>query len=150
MRFCNVLLLQNTNCVGNVRKEDSIRLRAITHQELRNHAKRCNNLVHSMKYCTINKRTIWCAICADEGHETEDCESVKILIMQNRQQNSQNRGIYQFCDMPGHSAKTCRKTNNNQQSTFPSYNCGSPNKPYEHRDKNRNGFLRTNHQNGLK
>ena len=42
--------------------------------------------------------------------------------------------------MPGHSAKTCRKTNNNQKSTFPSNNFGYPNKPYEHRDKNRNGF----------
>ena len=50
--------------------------------------------------------------------------------------------------MPGHSAKTSRKTNNNQQSTFPSNNYGSPNKSYEHRDKNRNRFLRTNHQNG--
>ena len=37
---------------------------------------------------------------------------------------------------------------NNQQSTFPSNNYNSSNKPYEHRDKNRNGFLRTNHQNG--
>ena len=91
MRLHNVLLLQNTNCVGNVRKEDTIRLRAISHQELRNHAKavavaahtakncpsalckRGNNLGHSMKYCTINKRTIWCAICADEDDETEDC-----------------------------------------------------------------------------
>ena len=101
-----------------------------------------------MKYYTINKRTIWCAICADESHETADCESVKILIMQNRQQNSQNREICQFCDMPGHSAKTCRKMSNNQQSTFPSNNYNSSNKPYEHRDKNRNGFLRTNNQSG--
>ena len=61
--------------------------------------------------------------------------------MQNRQQNSQNREICQICDMPGHSAKTCRKTNNNQQSTFPSNNYGSLNKAYEHRHKNRNGFL---------
>ena len=67
--------------------------------------------------------------------------------MQNKQQNSQNRGICQFFDMPGHSAKTCSKTNNNQQSTFPSNNYGYPNKPYEHRDKNRNGFLGINHQN---
>ena len=39
MRLHNVLLLQNTNCVENVRKEDTIRLRAISHQELRNHVK---------------------------------------------------------------------------------------------------------------
>ena len=91
---------------------------------------------------------VWCVICADEGHETADCGSVKILIMQNRQKNSQNREICQICDMPGHSAKTCRKPNNNQQSTFPSNNYGSPNKSYEHRDKNRNAFLRTNNQKG--
>ena len=101
-----------------------------------------------MKYCTINEGTTWCVIFADEGHETDNCESVKILIMQNRQQNSQNREICQFCDMPGHSAKTCRKVSNNQQSTFPSNNYNSSNKFYEHRDKNRNGFLRTKNQNG--
>ena len=55
--------------------------------------RRCNNLGHLTKYCTINKTTVWCVICADEGHETADCENVKILIMQNRQQNSQNREI---------------------------------------------------------
>ena len=101
-----------------------------------------------MKYCTINKRTVWCVICADEGHETADCESVQILIMQNKHQNSQNREICQICDMSGHSAKTCRKISINQQSKFPSNNYNSSNKPYEHRDKNRNEFLRTNHQNG--
>ena len=68
--------------------------------------------------------------------------------MQNRQQNSQNREICQFCEMPGHLAKTCRKMSNNRQSTFPSKNYNSSNKTYEHRDKNRNGFLRTNYQNG--
>ena len=61
-------------------------------------------------------------ICADEGHETADCESVKILVMQNRQQNYQNREICQICDMQRHSAKTCRKISINQQSTFPSNN----------------------------
>ena len=91
-----------------------------------------------MKYCTINKRTAWYVIYADEGHETVDCESVKILVMQNRQQNSQNREICQ----------TCRKISINQQSTFPSNNYNFSNKLYEHRDKNRNEFLRTNHQNG--
>ena len=110
--------------------------------------KRCNKLGHSIKYCTINKIIIWCAICADEGHETANSESLKILIMQNTQQNSQNREICQFCNMPGHSAKTFRKVSNNQQSTFPSNNYNSSNKSYEHRDKNRNGFLRTNNQNG--
>ena len=68
--------------------------------------------------------------------------------MQNVQQNSQNREICQFCDMPGHSAKTCRKVSNNQQSTFSNNNYNSSNKSYEYRDKNRNGFLRTNNQNG--
>ena len=38
--------------------------------------------------------------------------------------------------------------NINQQSTFPSNNYNSSNRPYEHRDKNRNEFLGTNHQNG--
>ena len=92
--------------------------------------KRCNNLGHSMKYCPINKKTIWCAIGTDEGHETTNCESMKILIMQNRQQNTQNREISQFCDMPGHSAETCREVSNNQQSTFPSNNYNSSNKSY--------------------
>ena len=101
-----------------------------------------------MKYCPINKKTIWCAICADESHETANCENLEILIMRNTQQNSQNREICQFCDMPEYSAKTCRKVSNNQQSTFPSNDYNSSNKSYEHRDKNRNGFLRTNNQNG--
>ena len=39
IRLHNVLLLQNTNCVGNVRKEDTIHLRAIIHRGLRTHAK---------------------------------------------------------------------------------------------------------------
>ena len=50
--------------------------------------------------------------------------------------------------MQGHSAKTCRKISINQQSTFPSNNYNFSNKSYEHRDKNRNELLRTNHQNG--
>jgi hypothetical protein len=87
-------------------------------------------------------------MCADESHDTAECESVKILIMQNRQQNSQNREVCQLCEMPEHSAKTCRKISNNQQSTFPNNNYNSLNKSYEHRDKNRNGFFRTNNQNG--
>ena len=109
--------------------------------------KRCNNVGHLMKYCTINKRTIWCAICADEGHEAVDCENAKILMMQNRQQNLQNREICQICEMPGHTARTCRKTSNKQQSAFPSNNYNSLNRSYEHWDKNRNGFFRTNNQN---
>ena len=159
MRLHNVLLLQNTNCVGNVTKEDTIRLRTISHQELRNHAKAVavrhtrskiarQHCVRGATTSTINKRRARCVICADEGHETADCESVKILLMQNRQQNSQNREICQICDMQGHSAKTCRKITINQQSTFPNNNYNFSNKSYEHRDKNRNEFLRTNHQNG--
>ena len=109
--------------------------------------KRCNNLGHLMKYCTINKRMIWCAICMDEGHEAVDCESAKILMMKNRQKSSQNREICQFCDTLGHSAKTCRKMNNNQQNTFQNNNYNPSNKAYEYRDKNRNRFSRTNHQN---
>ena len=102
----------------------------------------CGSAAHTIK------RTAWCVICVDEGHETADCESVKILVMQNRQQNSQNREICQICDMQGHSAKTCRKISINQQSKFPSNNYNFSNKSYEHRDKNRNEFLRTNNQNG--
>ena len=62
--------------------------------------------------------------------------------MQNTQQNSQNLSNLR------HVGKTCRKMSNNQQSTFSSNNYNSSNKPYEHRDKNRNEFLRSNHQNG--
>ena len=40
--------------------------------------KRCNNLGHSMKYCTIKKRMIWCAMSRDQGHEAMDCENANI------------------------------------------------------------------------
>ena len=56
--------------------------------------------------------------------------------------------ICQLCETPGHSARTCSKINNNQQSTFQYNNYNSSNRAYEYQDRNRNGFLRTNHQNG--
>ena len=80
--------------------------------------KRCNNHGHTMKYCTMDKRRICCVKFSVESHEAVDSESAKILITPNRQQSSQNREICQFCHMPGHSVKTCRKMNNNQQNTF--------------------------------
>ena len=99
----------------------------------------CNNsprITESCEACGSASHTAKNCPSADEGHETTNCESVKILIMQNMQQNSQNRKICQFCDMSGHSAKTCKKVSNNQQSMFPSTNYNLSNKSYEHRDKN--------------
>ena len=55
---------------------------------------------------------IWCAMSRDEGHEAVDCENPNILMMQNKQRSSHNREIYQLCEMPGHSARTCRKMSN--------------------------------------
>ena len=86
-------------------------------------------------------------MCRDEGHEAVDCENTKILMMQNRQQSSRNREICQLCETPGHSARTCRKMSNNQQNTFQNNSYNPSNKAYEHQARNKNGFLRTNHEN---
>ena len=51
--------------------------------------------------------------------------------MQNRQQTLKIEKFVSFA--------TCRDI---RQSIFPSNNYNSSNKTYEHRDKNRNGFLR--------
>ena len=64
---------------------------------------RCNNLGNLTKYSTIIKRTVWCVICADEGLETADCESVNILIMQNTLKN--------FSQLLGTILRCCRLRN---------------------------------------
>ena len=85
---------------------------------------RCNKPGHSMKYCTIDKK-IWCAICTEPDHEASDCESAKILMMQNKQFNATAKLVCQLCNETGHVVKYCpeynmqcsRNTNNVGQST---------------------------------
>ena len=90
--------------------------------------KRCNNLGHLMKYCTINKRMIWCAICTDEGPEAVDCEhrdknrnGFSQTNHQNSRQFSNNSSSNywgnfntqnikcEYCKFTGHTLENCRK-----------------------------------------
>ena len=88
---------------------------------------RCNQLGHTLKYCTINNnnnnsnrslRYQICSLCKVEGHGSEDCKLAKLLVSQIKDNNYERKGDFnQFKN---------KSTDNNQNNQ--SYNRDRPNK----------------------
>ena len=90
---------------------------------------RCNKLGHALKYCTIDKKMVWYAICTEASHEASDCESAKILMMKNKQFNATAKLVCQLCNETGRVVKYCPELNmrypRNTNSTNQSMNYGN-------------------------